>query len=280
MTASTAGVGYALAGVLRLPVPVHAVVVATGGSTTTDGGAGMLRALGARFTSTSGASAAQGGAPLASLHSVDLRGLDPMVLGADLIALADVDNPLLGQAGAATVFGPQKGATPDQVPMLEQGLHRLVEALESTGHPALAHAEKPGSGAAGGLVFGLRLLGADSVSGANWFLDLLDATEAIRNADLVITGEGSLDQQTLRGKLPRIIADHAARSGIPCTAVAGRCQLTQLELHQAGFTTVTTLSEHAEGRSTANDPALSRELLLDCGRTLARATATTDQEIP
>jgi glycerate 2-kinase len=195
-------------------------VLALGGSASTDGGAGMLSALGFTFLDGEG----QAMSPLAhSLHRIrEIRGDNAVELrGIEMIVARDVTNPLSGSTGAAAVFGPQKGATISEIDRLEAGIEVLVSAMRRSRWPeAPALATTPGAGAAGGCGFAALALGARMVSGADYFLDLLKFDEYLCDADLVITGEGRLDQQTLTGKLPAVVAHRAAPS--PVIAVVGR----------------------------------------------------------
>ena len=178
-----------------------------------------------------------------------------------VVVASDVDNPLLGPQGAAAVFGPQKGATPEQVDRLEEGLARWAEIVaEATGSDL---ADRPGAGAAGGTGFAaLALLGADLRPGIELILDLLDFAGALVGADLVITGEGSLDDQSLSGKAPIGVARAAARAGIPVVAVAGRSRLTPEQLQRAGIQATYPLSELEPDpqRSMANAAPLLRRV--------------------
>jgi glycerate kinase len=194
------------------------IVVGVGGSACTDGGAGLLQALGARLTDTSGAEIGSGGAGLADLAAVDLSQARHVLAGCTIQVACDIRGPLLGPNGAAQMFAPQKGASPEDVQRLEQGLARFVSLAAASGGdlPAL-----PGAGAAGGCGFGLALLGARLVSGASLVCDLVGLDAALGCADAVITGEGRLDAQTAEGKAPAEVATRAGRLGIPCLAIAG-----------------------------------------------------------
>jgi glycerate 2-kinase len=198
------------------------IVLGIGGSACTDGGAGLLQALGARLLDASGNDLPSGGGALASLAEVDLSGLHPAVAEAELVVACDVDNPLID---AATVYGPQKGATADDVAVLERGLRRWAEVV------APAVADVPGAGAAGGAGFAaLAVLGATLRPGIDLVLDLVGLDRRLAGAELVITGEGSLDEQTLRGKAPAGVAAAARRAGITVVAAGGRCLLNATEL--------------------------------------------------
>jgi glycerate 2-kinase len=210
----------------------HQIVLGLGGVATTDGGAGMVRALGARLLGRGGELPPGGGA-LRSLERLDLSSLRQMGEAAVTVA-SDVDNPLLGPDGAAAVYAPQKGASPEDVALLEEGLTRWADVTEA----ALAHAyrDMPGAGAAGGLGFAaLAFLGASMRPGIDLLLDRLGFARYLRGARLVITGEGSLDAQTLHGKAPAGVARAARAAGVPVVAVAGMVTLGGADLRRAGF---------------------------------------------
>ncbi|MBB4930809.1 glycerate kinase [Lipingzhangella halophila] len=214
------------------------VVVGLGGSATNDGGAGMLAALGAE----PGSALAAGGAALASLPgAVDLEPARRATAGARLIAATDVDNPLLGLHGASAVFGPQKGADDDQVQRLDAALAAFAEASDPSG----TLRESPGAGAAGGLGYGLLLLGGAVESGVARVLTAVDLAARVASADLVITGEGSFDSQSLRGKLPHGVARTAAEHGVPCVVTAGAVSVGRREAAAAGITETCSLVESA-----------------------------------
>jgi glycerate kinase len=197
----------------------HRVVVGVGGSACTDGGAGLLQALGARLTDTDGSEIGPGGAGLAALAAIDLTPAMRVLSGCSIEVACDIRGPLLGPHGAARMFAPQKGASPEDVHRLERALRRFAKLASAADADDLAGV--PGAGAAGGCGFGLALLGARLTSGAALVCDLVNLDVAIRGAGAVITGEGRLDRQTPEGKAPAEVAARAARHGIPCIAVAG-----------------------------------------------------------
>ncbi|WP_448623745.1 glycerate kinase [Geodermatophilus sp. URMC 64] len=213
------------------------VVIGVGGSASTDGGAGLLVGLGARLLDAAGAELPLGGGALTRLARVDLAGLDVRLPGVRVVLATDVDNPLLGPQGAAAVYGPQKGATPADVEVLEAGLTRWVAALGAAlGRRAVLAAEEPGAGAAGGVGYAcLAALGAERRPGIDVVLGLTSFADALPGARFVITGEGSLDAQTRHGKAPAGVAATARAAGIPVVAVAGRCLLGGAELRAAGI---------------------------------------------
>ncbi|AVT29617.1 glycerate kinase [Plantactinospora sp. BC1] len=223
------------------------VVLGLGGSASTDGGAGLVGALGVRLLDESGAELSPGGAALRHLHRVDLTGLHPAVRRTRFVVAGDVDNPLLGPTGAAAVYGPQKGATADDVAVLEAGLTRWADlaepAIEAAGlrgaAPGPRVRDRAGAGAAGGVGFAaLGFLGARFRPGIELLLDLLGFAEAVAGADLVVTGEGSLDGQSLHGKAPVGVAGAAVLAGVPTVAVAGQVSVGPERLRGAGIEAV------------------------------------------
>jgi glycerate kinase len=196
------------------------IYLGIGGSATVDGGVGMLRALGVRFFDSEGEELPGRGADLARVDDVRLDGLDPRLASCRITVMSDVDNPLLGDDGAAHVFGPQKGADPAMVEQLEHGMARYAARLsEATGTD---YASAPGAGAAGGLGFSLMgVLGAHIASGIDCVLDLIGFDRLLEDATLCVTGEGRLDEQTLHGKVPLGVASRCARAHVPCAAVVG-----------------------------------------------------------
>jgi glycerate kinase len=240
LTASTYGLGQVIAA--ALDAGVGTIVLGIGGSASTDGGAGMLQALGALLTDRQGRSLGPGGAALSELARIELAGLDRRLADVRFLVASDVDNPLLGRSGAAAVFSPQKGASPAQAALLERALARWAELTASATKLDLAAA--PGVGAAGGAGFAaLAYLGAELLPGIELVLELIGFDAALTGAGLVITGEGRLDAQSLSGKAPVGVARAAARHGIPVAAVAGQVLLTDAELAAAGFAAAFSLVE-------------------------------------
>ncbi|MFD8198858.1 glycerate kinase [Streptomyces sp. NPDC003470] len=234
LTASTYGSGELLRA--ALDAGARTIVFGVGGSATTDGGAGMLSALGARFLRADGEPVAPGGGGLADVASADLSGLDPRLAEVELVLASDVDNPLTGPKGAAAVYGPQKGASPQDVETLDAALAHFAKVLEGTvGARAAEYAASPGAGAAGGIGYGALLLGARFRAGIEVMLDVLGFAPALERADLVITGEGSLDEQTLHGKAPAGVAAAARAAGKDVVAVCGRLALPAEALGRAGI---------------------------------------------
>jgi glycerate kinase len=239
-TASTYGVGELIRDALDRGA--RRIVLAVGGSATTDGGAGMVAALGGRFWTASGPVLPEGGAGLLTVERLDLEGLDARLAEATVVVACDVNNPLTGSAGAAAVYGPQKGATAPTVALLDSALGRWADAVAAATGRDLR--ERPGVGAAGGLAFGAAaLLGADIRSGIEYLLELSGFAGTVAGADLVIVGEGSLDEQSLRGKGPVGVAAIAARAGARVVAVAGRCTVDAEQLRAHGVDAVYPLTD-------------------------------------
>ncbi|MEU4277086.1 glycerate kinase [Streptomyces tanashiensis] len=234
LTSTTYGSGELLRA--ALDAGATTLVFGVGGSATTDGGSGMLAALGARFLDAAGEPVGPGGAPLADLATADLSGLDPRFASVDLILASDVDNPLTGPKGAPAVYGPQKGATPDDVRTLDAALAHFATVLEKAIGPKAAEAAvAPGAGGAGGIGYGALILGASFRPGIELMLEVLGFAPALERATLVITGEGSLDEQTLHGKAPAGVAAAARAAGKEVVAVCGRLALPPEALGTAGI---------------------------------------------
>ena len=267
--ANTFGIGQSVLAALDLGA--RTIVFGVGGTASTDGGAGFLMGLGAKFFTETGESIPLGGGGLFILAKADFSGLDPRLADTRIILASDVDSPLLGPTGAAKLFSPQKGADPMQVEVLELGLNRFVKVLK-TGtklwvERTRSSVEAPGSGAGGGLGFAALLLGATRVPGADYILDLLELDEVLSDCDLVVTGEGALDKQSLAGKLPVALASRARALNTPVFAVVGTCRLSTRDYLAAGITQVFALDK-IDPRC-ANDPELSVELLTQVGREIA-----------
>jgi glycerate kinase len=209
-------------------------VIGLGGSVTNDGGAGMIQALGARLLDGEGRSLPGGGAALATLRTIHQSTLDPRLARATFRIASDVTNPLLGPTGASVVFGPQKGADPETVHLLDTALGVYAAAVENAvGRDA---ADRPGSGAAGGLGFAfLAFFECEMHRGIDVVMDAAHLTDRIAGADFVFTGEGSIDAQTLNGKVPLGVAEAAAVHGVPVIAFAGRIGAGAELLYNHGF---------------------------------------------
>ncbi|MFI7319902.1 glycerate kinase [Streptomyces venezuelae] len=235
LTSTTYGSGELIRA--ALDAGARTIVFGVGGSATTDGGAGMLAALGARFLDADGEPVAPGGGPLKDLATADLSGLDPRLKDVEVVLASDVDNPLTGPKGAPAVYGPQKGAEPADVAALDAALAHYATVLEKAiGPKAAEYAQSPGAGAAGGIGYGALVgLGAGFRPGIDVMLDVLGFAPALERATLVITGEGSLDEQTLHGKAPAGVAAAARAAGVEVVAVCGRLALAPEVLGKAGI---------------------------------------------
>lgn len=221
LEATTAGLGRVV--LAALDEGATEVTLLLGGSATTDGGAGVLRALGASLTDASGQPIADGGGGLAALERLDLRDLDPRALAARWRFVTDVDAPLTGPRGAAAVFGPQKGATAHDVVLLDDALGRLARvAAAELAVDDRSIADVPGAGAAGGIASALRALtGGEIVAGGAWFAALAGLDDAVAGSALVLTGEGRFDEQSAGGKVVSVVHDAAVRHGVPLCVLAG-----------------------------------------------------------
>lgn len=210
------------------------IILGLGGSATNDGGAGLLQALGMRLLDEQRRELPPGGAALAALDQLDLSGLDARLLSVQVEVAADVDNPLCGPRGASAVFGPQKGATPAQVEELDLALGGFARIVAAT--LGEDHATFPGVGAAGGLGFAARaFLKATFRPGIELVAELSGLATAVAGADLVITGEGRMDAQTLHGKTPMGVARVAQGAGVPVIALAGSLGDNYQALYDAGI---------------------------------------------
>jgi len=252
--ASSRGVGELIAAAAA-DSEVSRIVVGLGGSATTDGGAAALAVLGAVPLDEAGEPLPDGGAALA--RCARLAGPPVLPERVRLVLAADVDNPLLGEHGAAAVFGPQKGADAATVAELDAALGRYAEALAAAVHQDPTElTTAPGGGAAGGLGAALLACGGERVSGAGLVRELSGLDAAIESADLVITGEGSFDWQSLRGKLITAVAESAAARGLPCLVLAGQVSVGRREAAAAGVEAAYSVAEHAGGvEASMADPA-------------------------
>lgn len=230
---STRGMGEAIR--MLLDAGARRFFVALGGSSTNDGGAGLLVGLGAKLFDAQGRELEPTPVALATLARVDVSGLDARLAQASFVAMSDVDNPLTGEHGATAVFGPQKGVTPERVGPIDAVLAQFAALAEAAlGKPAR---DLPGAGAAGGLGFALHLLGARFEPGAEVVALQVGLDAALANADWLITGEGRSDAQTLHGKAPFIACRHARAAGVPATLLSGGVDsnaLARLGEHFAG----------------------------------------------
>lgn len=232
MTATSYGTGQLIAAALK--AGASRAIVAIGGSATNDAGTGALRALGAHFLDANAEELPPGGAALARLRHIDNGDLDARLVGKTIEIASDVTNPLVGPNGASAIYGPQKGASPDDVRKLDAALTQFADiAAQTTGVDVR---DVPGAGAAGGFGGGfLALAHAVLRPGAELVLEVLDFDRRLEGADLVVTGEGRLDKQTLSGKAPLAVAQAARKKGIPVLAVAGGLELRADELEEMGI---------------------------------------------
>ena len=230
---STRGIGELIA--RRLDAGVRRLLIGIGGSSTNDGGAGMLAALGLELADAKGDEIAATPEGLAALASVDASGLDRRLGDADITIMSDVDNPLTGERGATAIFGPQKGVPRDRIAEYDRRIANFATLAErATGRRAQ---DRPGAGAAGGLGFALQLIGGKLRSGAEVIADLIGLDQALAGADWAISGEGRSDAQTALGKVPLIVARRAAKQRVPASLISGsidRAALPDLARHFAG----------------------------------------------
>jgi len=240
LTASSRGVGEVVSAAVA--AGCHTIVLGIGGSASTDGGAGLLAGLGARLLDAEGAPVPDGGAALTRIASIDLATVRELMDGVHLVLASDVDNPLTGAKGAAAVYGPQKGAGPEEVRELDDALTHFADIVAATtGVDRRCHA---GAGAAGGTGFAaLAVLGAEFRPGVALVLELVGFDDRVSYADLVVTGEGALDEQTLHGKAPAGVAAAARAAGVRVVAVCGRNQLTADALRAAGIAAAYALTD-------------------------------------
>ncbi len=253
---STRGMGEAIR--LLLDAGVRRFFVALGGSSTNDGGAGLLVGLGLKLLDDQGRELEPTPAELERLARVDASGLDSRLAQASFVGMSDVDNPLTGEHGATAVFGPQKGVQAEQIVSIDGVLGRFAARLEAVlGRGAR---DLSGSGAAGGLGFALRMLGADFQPGAEVVAAQLGLDAALDGANWLITGEGRSDTQTLHGKAPFIACRHARAAGVPATLLSGAIDPAAIER----------LSDHFSGCfSPAPGPISLDVAIRDAGRLLA-----------
>ena len=246
------------------------ILVCVGGSATNDGGTGFARALGVRFLDERGEEISEGGTALLQLSRIDLTPLDPRLATATVIGLTDVDNPLCGPHGASAVYGPQKGADPAAVMELDRALARLAAVVGRDLGVDLA--DEPGAGAAGGLGFGLlAFAGARLRRGVDVVMETQRFEERLAGADLVITGEGSFDEQSLRGKVPDGVIHAARLGGIRCALVCGRASAPAPE----GVTVRSLVQAFGEkaalGQARRSLEELSAELAAEAGQLVTGA---------
>jgi len=243
------------------------IIIGIGGSATVDGGTGMARALGVRFLDAAGNELPEGGGGLAKLERIDASGLDARVQDVEIEIASDVNNPLLGQHGAARIFGPQKGATPKMVEQLEEGLSRLAEKIaEQLG---INVRDLPGAGAAGGLGAGLiAFLGGRLRSGVELVIEAVDLAGRLAGAQLCITGEGRLDGQTAHGKTVAGVGRLARGLKVPAVALAGQLGPGAEQVLNEGI--VEYLAIKPESMSVQESMARAEELLGEAAEQVAR----------
>ena len=242
------------------------IIVGLGGSATNDAGAGLLQALGVRLLDKNGNDLAHGGAALANLTTIDISTMDPALKNVAITAACDVTNPLTGPTGASAVFGPQKGASKDDVATLDAALAHFAQVIDS--QLGVAVNDVPGAGAAGGIGAALKgFLNAEFRPGIAIVIEQSGLDAAAQWADVVFTGEGSIDFQTKFGKTPAGVAETAKRHGKPVIAVAGHIGTGIDELHEVGIDAVFGIAPGAASLS---------ELLADAA---ANVTRTTEQVV-
>jgi len=225
---TTRGTGELILAALHYDV--EQIIIGIGGSATTDGGAGMAQALGAKLLDSSGTQIGYGGIALEKLHSIDLKNLDERLSDVEINIACDVDNPLIGEHGAANVFGPQKGATPEMIAVLDENLSHYGEVVKKELGKDISTI--PGAGAAGGLGAGLiAFLDGDLRRGVDVVIEAMQLELAMENASLVITGEGKIDNQTAYGKTPMGVAEVAKKCGVPVIGIAGMVDYCVEENH-------------------------------------------------
>jgi glycerate kinase len=240
------------------------IIIGIGGSATNDGGAGMAQALGAKLLDDDGKQIGPGGAELRRLAKIVSSGLDSRLAGVEVLVASDVSNPLCGQEGASRVYGPQKGATPEMVEALDQALHQYASIIERDTGKSVA--EVPGAGAAGGLGAGLlAFLDAKIRRGVSIVLEATSFEERLEAANLVLTGEGKIDQQTLYGKVVAGVGSVCKRWGVPVLAFAGTVALEPDELSSIGINAAFPI---------ASGPMAESEAMAHAGELLQKACET------
>lgn len=262
---STFGTGQLIRAALA--AGAQRVILAIGGSATNDGGAGAMQALGVKFLDAQGQTLSPGGLALAQLARVDLSEIDPRLARVRFDIAADVNNPLCGPQGASAIFGPQKGASPEQVQLLDHALGHFADHCANVLHKDVR--DEPGSGAAGGLGFAAKaFLGAQFKAGVEVVAELVGLADAVQNADLVITGEGRFDAQTLRGKTPFGVARIARQQGVPVIVIAGTLGEGYQTLYEHGIDAAFALASGPMtlAQACSEAPRLLRERASDIAR--------------
>jgi glycerate kinase len=258
--ASTFGVGQLF--IEALDAGFSDFIIGVGGSATNDGGAGMIQAMGGKLTDSSGGDIARGGIPLSGLANIDVSNLDPRMVGANVVVACDVNNPLCGTRGASAIFGPQKGATYEDIQELDAALANFAAVITKDLHTDVA--EIPGAGASGGLGAGLMgFFDARLRLGADIVLEALSLDKHLADADLVIVGEGQFDRSTVFNKSPVAVAQRAKRRGTPVIGIAGSLGAGFREVHEHGIDAVFSL---------VNRPMSLKAAMEDTKRLIAIAT--------
>jgi glycerate kinase len=248
LKASSMGTGDLI--LAALDKQVDQIILGMGGSATVDGGMGILQALGVRFLSADGQLLKNLPGRLTDLAMIDMKSLDPRLKGIELTVLCDVANPLTGPQGAAAVFGPQKGASEQDVQHLDACLQQLAQVIHTQTGRALS--SLPRAGTAGGAAGGLYgVLEARLVSGIDYFLEITGFEAALDRCDWVITGEGSIDEQTLQGKAPHGVATSAKKKGKPVIGLAGKIPLHEIPELKEYFDVLLPISHAPVDLSTA-----------------------------
>ncbi len=265
LIASTYGTGQIIATALR--DGYRDITIGIGGSATNDGGAGMAQALGYKLKDAEGNELPKGGAALKDIASVEASGANPLLKEATIHVACDVDNPLLGDHGASAIYGPQKGAVPEMVKELDAALAKFADIVEDWKGKMMR--EIPGAGAAGGLGFGLMAFcNATIKSGIDTILDLTDFEKKLEGADLVITGEGKIDGQSIRGKVPIGVAARTASTGQPVLAIVGDIGNGASAVYQYGIDSIMSTVDRA--MSLEDAIARSQECLVDAAERACR----------
>jgi glycerate 2-kinase len=267
-TATSRGTGELI--LSALDAGARRFVLGVGGSATNDGGAGMLQALGVRLLDADGKDLGPGGAELARLDRIDVAGLDPRVREAEFRIACDVDNPLVGPRGASAVFGPQKGATPAMVAQLDAALAHYADVIRRELDQDIA--QRPGAGAGGGIAAAMVVfLNGQLKPGVEIVTEAVGLDAAVRDADLVVTGEGRIDGQTVHGKKPMGVANIARRHGKPVVAIGGSLAADADAVHGHGIDVV--VAAVARPCSVAEALAAGADNLRRAARNLAAALA-------
>jgi len=217
------------------------LIIGIGGSATNDGGAGMAQALGVRLLDSKGVAVPFGGEALSSLEHIDISSRDPRLADCEILLACDVNNPLCGINGASVVYGLQKGATPEMIPYLDRALSHYADVIRRDLDVDVR--DEPGAGAAGGLGMGLMVfLEVKVMSGIDIVISATDLDEELKDADLIFTGEGRIDGQTVRGKTPVGVALKAKEYGLPVIVIAGEVANDYREVYQQGIDAVLSIA--------------------------------------